>query len=537
MADSLTPNLKLRVSDDLTADAKYNLNRIDSLASATKVENNGNLRVRSIRDIIITPESQDLGGNGTGGTVSVGESGVEISVFEIFAELADFNDTPALLKELRFPELTGGNYVGFAPPDVIDANQLWKLPNADGTVNQVLVTDGDGNLGWATVLTDSLAENNVNVGNASDVSAAVDTSAVGDILASSTGGFTIKAGTIVNADINAAANIDLDKLESVTMNMALVSDASGKVTASAVTATEQGYLSGVTSALQTQLNAKEPTITVLSVAKGGTNSGTTLNNNRIMKSAGDAVVEASAITPSRALISDANGIPTHSAATAAELAFLSGLSSSAQTQLDNKQPLDSTLTALAAYNTSGFITQTAPDTFVGRTLEAGTGISIDDGDGVAGNPVINSTITQYTDEMAEDAVGGILLDSNSIDLSYDDTNITADLKLSIASADAGNFNAVTSIESDGLQVQVQQSDITTVITGRQFAANWITADGTTKSITHNLNSRDIMIQVYDASTYETIYMDSAIRTSTNAIDLTANQAPASTWRVLISKVG
>ncbi len=59
-----------------------------------------------------------------------------------------------------------------------------------------------------------------------------------------------------------------------------------------------------------------------------------------------------------------------------------------QTALDAKQPLDATLTAVAAYNTNGLLTQTAADTFTGRTLVAGTGISITNGDGVAGNPVV-----------------------------------------------------------------------------------------------------------------------------------------------------
>lgn len=42
----------------------------------------------------------------------------------------------------------------------------------------------------------------------------------------------------------------------LTASRAVVSDGSGKVSASSVTSTELGYLSGVTSALQTQLNAK-----------------------------------------------------------------------------------------------------------------------------------------------------------------------------------------------------------------------------------------------------------------------------------------
>lgn len=45
---------------------------------------------------------------------------------------------------------------------------------------------------------------------------------------------------------------------SLTASRAMVTDASSVITTSAVTATEQGYLSGVTSAIQTQLNAKAP---------------------------------------------------------------------------------------------------------------------------------------------------------------------------------------------------------------------------------------------------------------------------------------
>lgn len=48
---------------------------------------------------------------------------------------------------------------------------------------------------------------------------------------------------------------------SVTANRALVSDANGKVSASSVTDTEVGYLSGVTGAIQTQLDGKQNTLT------------------------------------------------------------------------------------------------------------------------------------------------------------------------------------------------------------------------------------------------------------------------------------
>lgn len=53
------------------------------------------------------------------------------------------------------------------------------------------------------------------------------------------------------------------------------------------------------------------------------------------------------------------------------------------------QPLDSTLTSLAAYNTSGFVTQTAADTFTGRSLVDNDGITWTNPAGAAGNPTPN----------------------------------------------------------------------------------------------------------------------------------------------------
>lgn len=53
------------------------------------------------------------------------------------------------------------------------------------------------------------------------------------------------------------------------------------------------------------------------------------------------------------------------------------------------QPVDATLTSLAAYNTNGLLTQTAADTFAGRTISSGNpAITVTNGDGVAGNPTL-----------------------------------------------------------------------------------------------------------------------------------------------------
>lgn len=64
-------------------------------------------------------------------------------------------------------------------------------------------------------------------------------------------------GSIVNADVNNAAAIDWSKLAAGTTGRAIITDPStGVISVSTVTSTELGYSSGVTSSIQTQLNAK-----------------------------------------------------------------------------------------------------------------------------------------------------------------------------------------------------------------------------------------------------------------------------------------
>ena len=122
------------------------------------------------------------------------------------------------------------------------------------------------------------------------------------------------SGSIVNADISNTAAID-----------------AAKIGTGVVSNTEFGYLDGVTSAIQTQLNGKQATIT---------GAATTITS--------------SDLTASKALQSDASGKVSASSVTSTELGYVSGVTSAIQTQLGNKaaKGANSDITSLSGLTTA-----------------------------------------------------------------------------------------------------------------------------------------------------------------------------------------
>lgn len=112
--------------------------------------------------------------------------------------------------------------------------------------------------------------------------------------------------------------------------------------------------------------------------------------------------------------------------------------------ITDAQPLDTDLTALAGLSANGIIARTGDGTASARTITAGVGISVTDGDGVAGNPTISTTITQYTDELAQDASASMLTGAthDGVSVSYNDAGNT----LAITNTDKGS-SAVTTHEA------------------------------------------------------------------------------------------
>lgn len=237
---------------------------------------------------------------------------------------------------------------------------------ASGSGDDLLTIDATtGEVGKisGTPLTTTLTAGNLFVGNASNVATAVAMS--GDVTIDSSGVTAIGTGVIVNADINASAAIAVSKLAALTASRAVVSDASGFLSVSATTDTQIGYLSTTTSDVQTQINAKQATIT---------GAATT--------------IVSSDLTANRALVSGTLGKVEVSAVTNTELGYVSGVTSAIQTQFAGK--LSATVTGAATgdiiyYNGTNWVN--LPKGTDGQTLRSSAATILWDTPTINGIPI------------------------------------------------------------------------------------------------------------------------------------------------------
>ena len=211
-------------------------------------------------------------------------------------------------------DTTTANSVNLVVEDrlIMLANSVSGAPSAD-----VGILFNRGNQGNAALFYDESAT----TFKLSDTQDPASNTAISPVSASNLDVGILTAGTVTQngatLDDLISSNVD-GAISSVndtnlTASRALASDGSGKIVVSAVTDTELGHLDGVTSAIQTQLDAKQATIT---------GAATTIDD--------------ADLTASRALVSDGSGKVAVSAVTATEIGYLDGVTGAIQTQLDAK---------------------------------------------------------------------------------------------------------------------------------------------------------------------------------------------------------
>jgi len=79
--------------------------------------------------------------------------------------------------------------------------------------------------------------------------------------------------------------------------------------------------------------------------------------------------------------------------------------------------------------------------------------------------------------------------------------------------------------------------MTSDITDRFYATSIGDGSATSYTVTHNLGSQDVIVQLYDASSLDTVFAD-VVRTSTSVVTIDFSSAPtANDIRVLVTKIG
>jgi hypothetical protein len=182
------------------------------------------------------------------------------------------------------------------------STQYWRGDKTFQTLNTTAVTEGTN-----LYLTEPRVRGTVLTGFVSGAGTLTATDTVLSAVNKLDGNIGTKQATITGAASSVVST-------NFNANVAVVTDASGKLSQiTGVSSTEIGYLDGVTSAIQTQINGKEATIT-----------------------GGATTITGSNLTASRMLVSDALGKVAVSSVTSTEAGYLSGVTSTIQTQLNSK---------------------------------------------------------------------------------------------------------------------------------------------------------------------------------------------------------
>ena len=212
-------------------------------------------------------------------------------------------DLNSVIKE-GFYNAGGGNTITNKPSGV-DHFGMIVTHNAGGTYHTQILMGSDGKQ-WRRTCTNG-TWGNWSVDKLTDTTYSAAGSSLG--LVKSGGDVTISSGVItVNDDSHNHTIANVDNLQSsldskqatitggastitgsnLTANRALISNGSGKVAVSAVTNTELGYLDGVTSSIQTQLDGKSGTGHTHNYAGSSSVGGAATSANKLNTNAGSA---------------------------------------------------------------------------------------------------------------------------------------------------------------------------------------------------------------------------------------------------------
>lgn len=493
-----------------------------------------------------------LKGNGSG-VVSAAVAGTDYGYIELTGSTDPTTSTVGAVGQHYLNTTSGVEFVCKAVTPGDTPSYTWVSITVDIsgkqdtiTVNGVVKSDGNGNLSAAVAGTDY---DYPKLTGSSDPSTST-TGAVGQTYVNTSTGNEFTCVAIVPGEDPEPTTYTWKPAVNVTPSKALVSDANGAVSASAVTATELGYLSGVTSSIQDQLD----NIPKLNYLDG------------VQISVSDSATQSDINTAAAAQLATTYANPSKYDAANVQITFT---------------PSDKVKDALYMYNGSAWVfefytttgIQRANGTTAGIIEEAASDSDLTLVDGVA---TVNQAtklrtarnITVQGQYGSTPSTDGITVTAASFDGSGNATIVVTAIKTEMLSGqvavanggtgknsisdgallignDQGGFDEITvdntvTADSDNL---ITSGAVAAAIGGGNVAHKYSVANtaltpvsGTaTWTVTHNLGSLDVEVQIYDVATGETVIAD-VTRTSTSAVTVSINSASniaADTYKAVV----
>lgn len=357
--DGTTQYAPISISGDatMTQTGAVTVDKVGGVTAANIASGANAANAATNLNTVSTIVKRDASGNFAAGTITANLTGNVTGNVTGSASLNVLKTGDTMSGSLTFPANKGNVYTDGTgsktvtlqgPTTAIGTSYVLRLPTGvPGTSGQALVSDTSGVLSWQPLSSGSVTSVSATLPLSSTGGAAPTISLGGlsslgtanQILGMNNAGTAYEYKTVNGTTnqvtvANTANNLTLSLPQNIHTGASPAFTGltlSGMNTAGFVKNDGSGVLSGGNkAALGADVSG------VLPIANGGTNSSTVLNNNRVMISSGSAIVEASAITANMALISNASGIPIASSVTNTQLGYLSGVTSSIQTQLDGK---------------------------------------------------------------------------------------------------------------------------------------------------------------------------------------------------------